>query len=598
MFFVHTLFVTFLCHTDALSTGHNFPETKHGNRESILQSKGFSSAIAFLDKVHEERYAYYYDCPILGPAWNEYDSNNKYPFETFTKRYGDDPKSFFTSYSVNDQRQDNIRRSSGSKSEGNGIGRTISQKGFGASKDQNHRIQKKKRWSAGDTLDTKQSMSKDVNHNIMMPLKPPTLFGLNFCHVTNMPVFTLEECQAIIFEAETRNNGESDVWNSHEQYYKSMKITRNIANELPSTREFLGKACIERVFPLLQQMYPNLCPQGIDGLKKFRIFSAKVLKYDASTLNDYLGVHHDGSLLTFLVALNKLEEYQGGGTYIEPLGRSIRYEQGHLLCHPGIVRHGGEKVTDGVRYVLAVWIDIHGIKEYDRQLCEEADLLRLDGRLDQSITLENKTDDPNMIEVRKSAEKFYLYSLAAGEMFSSNTPCADTIGYPRLTSENTWLGLGQLWLDQGSTAKAYEAFKNALDINPYNNRAWNSYGLSLVELHDFDGALMAFQIAADLNHHEFEALSNLGLLQSMLENHKEAIETFEKAVKRVQQGKDGSIKADKRSVAELYTNFGVTLCDLGRFNEAMVVFAKAVIIDSTFHDAAVNLKAIREAYPK
>jgi tetratricopeptide (TPR) repeat protein len=270
-----------------------------------------------------------------------------------------------------------------------------------------------------------------------------------------------------------------------------------------------------------------------------------------------------------------------------------------LLCHPGIVRHGGEKVTDGVRYVLAVWVDIHGIKEYDRQLCEEADLLRLDGRLDQSITLKNKAADRNMNEVRKSAEKFYLYSLVAGEMFlKSNTPYAGTVGYPRLTSENTWLGLGQLWLDQGSTAKAYDAFKNALDINPYNNRAWNSYGLSLVDLHDFDGALLAFQIAADLNHHEFEALSNLGLLQSMLENHKEAIKTFEKAIKRVQQGKDGSIKADKRSVAELYTNLGVTLCDLGKFNEAMVVFAKAVIIDSTFHDAAVNLKAVREAYPK
>jgi Tfp pilus assembly protein PilF len=596
MIFQHIVFVlllllvvvTFLCQTNALSIQHKFPQTKYGNRRSILQSEGFSSAIAFLDELHKERYSNNIKCPILGSSWKEYDNENNGSEKSYSLNLDDDdPESVFTSYSVKDQRRDNIP-SSKSKHEGKG---NIPQKGFGASnasQSNNHSTAK---------FDRKSAISKDtIDHG---PLMPPTLFGQNFCHVTNVPIFTAEECQAIIYEVETRNAGESNVWKSHEQYYKSMKITRRIGKELPNTRDFLRKACIERIFPLLQQMYPIACPQGVDGLRDFRIFSAKVLKYDASTLNDYLGVHHDGSLMTFLIALNKLDEYEGGGTYIEPLGRSIRYEQGHLLCHPGIIRHGGDKVWNGVRYVLAVWIDIYGVKEYDRQLCEEADLIRLGGRLDQSISLENKTTGGIIDGVSEKAEKYYLYSLAAGELFScGSTSYIDANLCPRSTSENAWIGLGQLWLDQGSSAKASNAFKNALDLNPYNNRAWNSYGLSLIDLGEFDGALTAFQTAANLNDYEFEALSNLGLLQSMLERHTEAIETFEKAVKRLQQNKDGSIKADKRSAAELYTNMGVTLCDLGRYNEAMVVFAKAVVIDSTFYDAARNLQAVREAIAK
>lgn len=120
-------------------------------------------------------------------------------------------------------------------------------------------------------------------------------------------------------------------------------------------------------------------------IEDFRIFTAKVLKYEAASGNDYLGVHHDGSLLTFLIGLNGLDKYEGGGTFMEALEGAVRYEAGHLCCHPGIVRHGGDKVTSGVRYVLAAWIDISGVIEYDRQLCEEADLTRMSGRLDQTI---------------------------------------------------------------------------------------------------------------------------------------------------------------------------------------------------------------------
>jgi len=604
---------------------HDFPKTQHGDRSAILQSDGFAKSIAFLDKVHRERYATCADCAILGPAWKSHNENGGTQLP---------PPSDFTSYSRKEQRDDTVAPPLGSsasqltaefasiarKQQGGADGTVVgsSSKGFGASSKKpsggaKGKKRRRKKWSAdADEEDDDAVVSPGIDAGASSPplaqdpvspsdgkpfLTCPNLFDGNFCHVTNSPIFTTEECRAIIAEAES--DGDADTWSSHEQYYKSTKITKRIA-ELPQTKQFFGRACIERIFPLLQSMYPTACPQGEEGLRDFRIFTAKVLKYDAATGNDYLGVHHDGSLLTFLIGLNGLDEYEGGGTYMEALGKAVRYEAGHLCCHPGIVRHGGDKVTSGVRYVLAAWIDISGVIEYDRQLCEEADLTRMSGRLDQTIQydLAGGTSNSKPDKRLDKAEKWYLYSLAAGESYGHDTwvDCGSGGGsVPRLTSENAWLGLGQLWLDQGKSVEASDAFRNALDLSPYNTRAWISYGLALVNMNDSKGAEHAFQTAAGLNEFEFDALSNLGLLYSMLERHQDAADTYEKAVGRINQGSDGSIKADKRAAAELYTNWGVTLCDLGQYREAMVVFAKAVVIDNTFHDAATNLKAVKDA---
>lgn len=559
-------FLSLIFLVDSWSTPFEFPRTNYGDRQTILKSEEFSEAIAFIDRIHEERYSSYSSCPILSQAWEKYDF-----ISTSTDFYMNVTKDF-TSYSVKDQRKDIVLPWS-------------SVNGFQSS---SSRIRKKNRWSSDKAMSFEVPLTGGSNPE----LRPPGIFGDYFCHVTNVPIMTNEECQTIISEAQN-DNGKSDAWKSHDHYYKAMKITKVIADDMPMTKEILGKACIHRIFPLLQLMYPTVCPDGVHGLRRFRIFSAKVIKYDSSTCDDYLGVHHDGSLMTFLIGLNELDDYKGGGTFIEPLGKSIRYGRGQLLCHPGIIRHGGDKVTDGVRYVLAVWIDIYGVKEYDRQLSEEADLIRLSGRLDQSITLEENHSGIIARRNSKKAEEYYLYSLAVGEMFSEDDRGKRMKDPARLSSENALLGLGQLWLENGLFNKASTLFSQALNVNPYNIRSWNSYGLSLIKLSDFQGAITAFEKAAMLNEHEFDSLSNLGLLQSTLGRHSEAVDTFEKALKRVSQGKDGVIKADNRRVAELYTNWGVTLCDLGRYKQALVAFSKASVIDPTFIDAALNLQTVK-----
>jgi len=71
-----------------------------------------------------------------------------------------------------------------------------------------------------------------------------------------------------------------------------------------------------------------------------------------------VGLHRDGSSLSFNVLLNHPAEFQGGGTYFDhPLDRTIKIEQGAVLVHSGRRRHAGVEITSGQRFLLVGFID-------------------------------------------------------------------------------------------------------------------------------------------------------------------------------------------------------------------------------------------------
>ena len=99
--------------------------------------------------------------------------------------------------------------------------------------------------------------------------------------------------------------------------------------------------------------------------------------------------------MTASIALNSLADYDGGGTLIEALTRTgggiqdlqasghscaLRVERGHAVVHPGCIRHGGERITRGLRYVLILFLFDASLVDHDRycllranvsQPCEE-----------------------------------------------------------------------------------------------------------------------------------------------------------------------------------------------------------------------------------
>jgi hypothetical protein len=50
------------------------------------------------------------------------------------------------------------------------------------------------------------------------------------------------------------------------------------------------------------------------------VYRGLVIEYDAMSGRTHQPLHRDASLLSCVVPLSELGEYEGGGTYIEPLG--------------------------------------------------------------------------------------------------------------------------------------------------------------------------------------------------------------------------------------------------------------------------------------
>ena len=74
-----------------------------------------------------------------------------------------------------------------------------------------------------------------------------------------------------------------------------------------------------------------------------------------------LGFHRDDSELSFQLLLSSPEDFEGGGTSFEldAAGEDVctlRPQQGEMTSHFGRLRHAGNPVTSGTRYVLAGFV--------------------------------------------------------------------------------------------------------------------------------------------------------------------------------------------------------------------------------------------------
>jgi hypothetical protein len=80
-----------------------------------------------------------------------------------------------------------------------------------------------------------------------------------------------------------------------------------------------------------------------------------MVKYDVTKKErQKLDMHTDKSEWTFLIAISNGAglDYVGGGTYFECLDATVHVQRGHALIFPGKLRHCGQRITSGVRFLL------------------------------------------------------------------------------------------------------------------------------------------------------------------------------------------------------------------------------------------------------
>lgn len=80
-----------------------------------------------------------------------------------------------------------------------------------------------------------------------------------------------------------------------------------------------------------------------------------MVKYDITKKErQKLDMHTDKSEWTFLISLSNGcgLDFSGGGTYFECIDSTVHIQRGHALIFPGKLRHCGQRITSGLRFLL------------------------------------------------------------------------------------------------------------------------------------------------------------------------------------------------------------------------------------------------------
>jgi len=139
-----------------------------------------------------------------------------------------------------------------------------------------------------------------------------------------------------------------------EQVCKGHYAAYTYAKQTLGCREFpgLAHACYETVHRVTHAIWDN-----VESNRKLQLDDREphIVKYDVTKKErQKLDMHTDKSEWTFLIALSDGcgLDYEGGGTYFEALDATVHVQRGHALIFPGKLRHCGQRITKGLRFLL------------------------------------------------------------------------------------------------------------------------------------------------------------------------------------------------------------------------------------------------------
>ena len=139
-----------------------------------------------------------------------------------------------------------------------------------------------------------------------------------------------------------------------EQVCKGQYAAYTYAKQTLGCREFpvLAHACwdaVHQVIHSIWEKFPESHKLQLDDREPH------IVKYDVTKKErQKLDMHTDKSEWTFLIALSDGcgLDYEGGGTFFEALDATVHLQRGHALIFPGKLRHCGQRITKGLRFLL------------------------------------------------------------------------------------------------------------------------------------------------------------------------------------------------------------------------------------------------------
>lgn len=260
----------------------------------------------------------------------------------------------------------------------------------------------------------------DAFHNLDARIVPPPFQSTDLARVSQTPVLTPEECSEIISECENHYWG----WGSSNERYGTPANRVGLMlklEDLSFSYTFVNFELLPRLFPAISTAFPHMTinPENL------RLGGCRVVKYDAADGHVELGMHRDGPYVTANIALNDLESYEGGGTIIEGLcnkdeKKAIRLKRGHILLHPGDVKHGGAPITAGVRYALVCFILDTTFIPHEKH-CQ--DRMKRDIEASRELSLNDEAQMEERDRLLTSATKHCADAYAFSKLSCNGEPC-------------------------------------------------------------------------------------------------------------------------------------------------------------------------------
>jgi hypothetical protein len=184
------------------------------------------------------------------------------------------------------------------------------------------------------------------DYNYMMTETSEMKYNRFLQRFTYANIYSPDMCRYIIKECEkyAENNG---GWTKNR--HKNYPTTDLPVDAIPS---ILGVVS-ETFYTILDKLSKSY---NLGKNITLNIRDLFVVKYSHDAQN-FLEMHKDGSILSFSILLNDVNEFEGGGTYFDD-GLIAYLNKGDMIIHSGKIKHSGLPITKGVRYLLVGFIDI------------------------------------------------------------------------------------------------------------------------------------------------------------------------------------------------------------------------------------------------
>ena len=179
-----------------------------------------------------------------------------------------------------------------------------------------------------------------------------------------------------------------------------------------------------------------------------------------------------------------------------------------------------------------------------------------------------------------------------------------------LTAEGINLHLASKNMD------ALSFLNQAIEIDPSNARAWRYKGNTLLDLEDYESAIIAFNKAIELNPKEAaDSYRYLGYTYSYLNNYKEAMSSFEKAsnlepydyyiwimrawaLEKLENYDEAIIAYEKALTfppdTSIYSDIGDNYKKMGDYQKALETYLKAIEMSPTDYEGYEGAGVIYE----